>query len=454
MLRKYASLLLGPAPAAVVDEGGGATAPATAQERPLSKWMTSIGSLDTPDAPPNKEDSNASQNDTGGRPDQPAPGTASAVDADAAAKAKEEKAKAEAGQAAKTAADAKASEKTDKGTDADEIDQEKMPRSTPDWEKYKAKYKGRTADLKAELTANQAKIKEYEAKAAEYETKLKSAPAVDPAIQQEVERLKAENAILNDKITVLDVTQHPKFVAYYEGKSKSSIEKAKRLVGEEKAAQVERILGLPDSDYKTMEIETFVNELSPLQSSRMAVVIDEMENTRLERERDIKDANEHKGKLTTEQEAHARSTATKNKAFMEQAFGQAVKALQDPKEGSPIYQLKEGDDAWNAGVSKRIDTVKTLLMGNSAKPEDIIRGAFQAAAYPDVLRAYQTDKAAWAAEKATLEAQVKELSAAQPGPGGAGGNGAESGDKLPADADPQARSKAFAKSMISAMQGS
>lgn len=443
------------APAAVEDESAGGVAPgATASERPMSGWMNAIGDLDTPlndTPPPKKEDkTNASPNDTPGRSAVAPPADRLPVGDDSVAKAKAEteaKEKAEAArlEAEKIAADAKGTDKT--GDDADE----KWPRNSTDWDKFKKKRAERETALRKEIETRDAKLKELEGKTTEYETKLKATPAVDPDLQSKVTRLEARNKELTEKITVLDVTAHPDFISYFEKKTKAAHEDASAILGEEKGKEFVKILGYPEGDWKNIQMEEFYAGLNDVEKSEIGTVRKELRAIERERVDEIKSANEHKTTLLTEGAAKAKADTENRTKVMVETFNSVTKAMQDPKNGNPVFQLRDGDDAWNSEVPKRIEAVKSLLL-SSIKPDQVVRAAYQAVALPIVLQHYQADGKAWVEEKTKLEAQVKALSAAQPGGGGTGGNGTEVETKLPADTNPHDRAKAWAAKMAKAAQ--
>jgi hypothetical protein len=290
------------------------------------------------------------------------------------------------------------------------IVEEKFPRTSQDWEKFKANRKASEDKLKGEIAARESKVKEYEVKVAEYEKKLTETPTIDPAEKAEIDRIKAENAELNETVRRLNVTEHPKFKQYFGAQTMRQITLAKNIVGTEKAEAVEKLLNMPNSEYKQAKIDEFMGDLTPTQSTRLGSVMNKLEELSTEKEEAIKT------ELDRAQEAQAKEakTAQERGETMAKAtdklFKTTLEKLQNPEDGHPAFQHREGDTDWNKAVDERIQIAKAYLSGKGFKPEDIAKAAFEAAAYPAML----DNQRRLYTENEQLKAQVAALSAAGP----------------------------------------
>ena len=236
-----------------------------------------------------------------------------------------------------------------------------------------------------------------------------------PDIKAEVDRLKKENEEYSARLAVVDVVSHPKFQAYFKGKVDEQIELAKEIVGNEKAETVAKVLLAPDSDYKNLQIEEIVNELTPLQQMRFGPILNSLKMIEREKASEIAKANESKTKLAAESATKTEKVLAENKRI----FADVVKSMQDPKNGMAVYQMRDGDEKWNAGVKSRIAQVEKILFGApDIKPQDVVKHAMNAAAFPVLLDSYRSDLEAKDGEITKLKAQVAELTAAQPTKGG------------------------------------
>jgi hypothetical protein len=340
-----------------------------------------------------------------------------------AAAADKAKAEAEAA-AAKAAEEAKKAEEAAKKV---EPGQEKWPRNSSDWDKYKKVHADKEAKLQAEIDAREAKLKDMETQLKTVQETAAKAGEASPEVTSKLQRLEKENEEMSKRLQVLDVTQHPKFQAYFENKVAAQKELGKRIVGAEKGPAFEKLLALPDSDYKNQQIEEFVSDLPILQQSRIGAVLNALEGINQEKTAEIAKAGEHRTQLTEEQKVKQ----AQNAAAKERVINEVTAQITSEKDGMAIFQKRADDVAWNQAVDERIATAKKLLSGQGLKPADIVRAAFHATAVPAILQAYQNDMKESQETITKLEEQVKALTAAQPGAGKGGTGSAANGDTTP-----------------------
>ena len=324
--------------------------------------------------------------------------------------------------------------------------EDKMPRSSTDWDKYKKVHAEKEAKLQAEVTTWQTRHKELEAKVKEIEQKATQAGAVPPEATKELEAVKKENEEMSNRLRVLDVTQHPKFQAFFDGKVNAQKDLAKRIVGADKFGEFEEVLALPEGKYKNDQLDAFVADLPMLQQSRIGGVLNTLEAINQERSEEISKSSELRTKLTEEEKGRAQKTQADSIALRDKLTAEAVAELSDPETGWALFQKKEGDDAWNGGVDARIGAAKRLLTGKDMKPADFVKAAFHATAFPDLLQAYSADMKARDETIAGLEAQVKKLSAAQP-KGGADTNGGDTKSGARFGQNPFEAAESFTKNL-------
>ncbi len=418
MIQKLARLL---APAET--EGGG-TAVADTPPGAMSSWITGLGSLETSDPPPaqtQKEDPNAtsgtapkpSGNNDAAASAQPSAAAAPAAPAPATPPGPADKQPAE----TPPAAPAKPAEAAKPEAAAGEP--EKMPRNSKDWDAHKAAEAKRREKLQAEIQTSQSKIKELE-------TQIKTiteAKSEEPSPSQKayVEKLKAENEQMIQEMRMIETERIPRFREHYENEVNKHIATAKRIVGPEKAAELEKLLRLPDvpeyADVKQARIAEFTQEIDEIPKIRLLGIMNDLEKVVEERQEAIKNDRELAQQAQAQKKTQQAAQQAQLKASMEKIFNDVGKLLQDDKVGMAVYQKREGDNTWNDAVEKRMALAKDMIFGNKLKPDDIARAALHAAALPAVLEAYQADRGEWEGKIATLEAQVKQLTAAQPGKG-------------------------------------
>lgn len=349
-----------------------------------------------------------------------------------------------------------AADKTaDKPAEAD-ADDDKWPRNSKDWEKFRTKHQAREEKLRSEVEAERTRAKQLETQLAEAKkTPLKNA-ATDSELKAQLDAAVKRNDELTKRITVLDVTQHPDFQAHFDQKTSAQLELAKRIVGPDLAADAEKLLKMPDSDYKTIQMEEFVGGLGDLQKTRFGGILNELERIAQEKQSEIEKATVEKTKVLQGEGERAE----KARIAIEQQVEQAIAITADKEKGMKFYQMRDGDDEWNKGVTARQAAVRSLLTAKpgTIPPEQIAEAVFNSVAFPDMLKEWDAQVKALVAERDKYAAQVKTLSAAKPGAprGGTpnpGAPNAEQPNRAGEAADPHAVSRRFADTFAKGMRG-
>jgi hypothetical protein len=292
--------------------------------------------------------------------------------------------------------------------------EEKVPRTSREWEDFKTK--------------RDARYKELEGRIAEAEAKLKAAPVIPP----EYESAKKQAEEYGNILQQISVENHPRFKAYYDGAITSQVNIAKQIVGAENSAEIERILAQPESPEKLDQLQALVGDLPPIQQSRIGGVLNQLDSIKNERAAEIQKSRENYKVI--QQQEEAKRVATR-KSF-EDGFSRTVEQLKG-RDGNPAFQLRDGDEEWNKGVNERIAVAKAYLFDNQP-PEQLIQAAINAAAYPSVLK----QMSAQMTKITELERQIAAMSAASPNLGGERrleSTAHENGEQKPAEFKPGSR---------------
>lgn len=279
-----------------------------------------------------------------------------------------------------------------------EVDTEAaVPRTSREWTAFKEQRNAKYKEFETTIGTHVATISDLNKQIETLTAKASSVPA-------DYDQVKKERDQFEGIIRQISVENHPKFKAYYDGAVKNQITLAKNIVGAEKAEELEKLLLLPDSQFKTSSIEDLIQELPMLQQTRIGSVINQLDAIKSERETEIAKSKENFTAMQN-QEAEKRQAGRKQ---LETSFESSVKKLQG-KDGSPLFQARDGDKAWNDSVDQRIGVAKALLFSNM-KPEQIIQAALDAASLPVVLAQgrtmFETIK--------KLEKQIADMTAATP----------------------------------------
>ncbi len=274
--------------------------------------------------------------------------------------------------------------------------EDKWPRTAVEWDKRKK-------DQQARLDAATKERDEIKAERDRVKTEIETLRKQGPS--PELDKLKAERDQLSDQLRLVSVENHPKFKSYFENKTNAQLEMAKRIAGSEKGERIVQLLKAPEGPLRDQELENALADLNTVQQSRIASVLNNLADIDAEKQGEIAKARDSYQKIQSDQS----ETEKQAQARTQQSFNDIISSYTDKDKGSPAFQKRDGDEAWNAGVDQRLGMAKELLFGNPGQ-EAVMKAAMAAASVPAILEHAK----AITAENARLQAQIKELTAAQP----------------------------------------
>lgn len=266
--------------------------------------------------------------------------------------------------------------------------------------------------LAALRDAEKLRADELEAKAKALETELTRAKerAVD---SERMELLKKENEELNRVVQTLEVTEHPKFKAYFGGKEKAISEKIMAAAGPEVGRVVLDLLKMPDTQERANALTEAIEKLPIWNQGKVTNYAIQSDELRSEKEQAIAESAKARESLVQEKQ----QTEQARKQELDRTFAHVLAFAQDPKQGLEVLSPKDGDEAHNAAVRAAVEQARSIFDGR-LPAEDLARAAMWAAAAP-MYRQAVFDQAALIRR---LEDQVKSLTAVQPGLSGKQGS--------------------------------
>lgn len=333
--------------------------------------------------------------------------------------------------------------------DEEDENGEKWPRKAADWKKFTDKRKEEKLAYEKQVAEQAARIKEYEDKLSKI-----GDPSEALTLKERLAQKEKEAQDYEQRLRTVAVEQHPKFKAYFDSKINPRIDLAKEIVGGEHADKMAELLKSPKSPYRDQQIREIAGQLEDYDRARLGALQNELDSVYAERNSEIAKANENYQNMTKAEQERAKADQEKRVKDFENGFKSTVAKATDPKDGLFLFQKREGDEAWNQQVDKRLEAAKNLIYSNNATPETISQAALYAVALPDILKAY-IDRESTITK---LEAQVKELSAANPSLAGGGaasdggGDGSSPIDAIKPGARPMDAMKGFMTNLIKDMQ--
>lgn len=318
----------------------------------------------------------------------------------------------------------------EKAPDAQQPDTDKWPRSAQQWKKFRE-------ERDKAFSERDTKIKALEEELGALRTKASNATS-----SAELEEIRKERDALSERLRIVSVERHPKFEAYFKNKTQAQMEMAKRIVGKERAEEVEKILSLTDGEARTTKLMELLGDLSSIQQVQFGGVLNNLEAIQMERENEIANAS----KTYQEMVESERKVGEERRKGLEATFEAALQKATG-KDGVPMFQQREGDDAWNKDVNNRIAAARSILFSDQP-PEKLVQAALNAMAYQPLIKALEFS----VNEAAKLKQQIAALTKASPGMGDAKGGEAAAGSmnfggNIPAGARPSEVSTAFMKGL-------
>lgn len=221
-------------------------------------------------------------------------------------------------------------------------------------------------------------------------------------LRQQLEERTKERDAYDEQLRIANVERHPKFKAYFDGAMTRTVDSAKNVLGESKAAVVERLLRMPDSEARTALADSLVEAASPSQQGRLFAALNEMDRIRGEREVEISRAGEVQSRLNAEQEGQ-------QKARLEQAGKVFTDRWTSAAEKLEVLRPIEGNEAHNAGVAQAQQLAQAIFQG-AVPPDDIARAAIWSVAAPR----YRALAQSLSAEVQRLTAELAKYNQAKP----------------------------------------
>lgn len=279
------------------------------------------------------------------------------------------------------------------------------------WKKLKESKLAIEKERDTERQALQKLRAEYE----EFKTKAPGMPKLDEipeykALKASVEAKDKELGEYSERLRVLDITNHPKFKAYFDTKLNRQMEVAKEIGGDKLVAA----LKLPEGDYKKSQLKEIAGELDALDAAKLGAVLMGLGEIESEKAQEIARARESQEQLRAQQQ----SALEKQRGEMEEVFKRVTGEVTSEKEGLPVFREREGDEEWNKGVKERLALVDAARNGQFTT-EEAVRAMYWAAAAPQLLQQLNGSLG----RIAELEKTITDLRAAGPGAGGSGGDG-------------------------------
>jgi hypothetical protein len=349
----------------------------------------------------------------GGSPTAPADLPTSHLDSnalDAARNADRAKAQAKVGQTATPAAPP-----TEPATPAEPSEQPTLDwkpqdkRKAAQWDQMKQSYEQQIAALKAQMEGHPLPDASKSATPAADPQPPADLTKFDISKHPEFSKLKEQHDTYYDIVKSLAAERDPEFQAKFDTERNAALKQLKFAAGGA-ADKLEKIMSLPAGDFRDAAIEDAIKDFTTSGKARFTAALTELSrvetarNIELERRKATFETSQQQALLAQSQQSQQRQ------AKIQQAFEQNLQRWQDPEEGHPFFQQREGDPKWNQQVQRAVQTARDIFTGKLDENQ-LSQASLWAAAGPMAVQGWQEAQARIAA----LEARLQEFRISMPG---------------------------------------
>lgn len=313
-----------------------------------------------------------------------------------------------------TAAQAPAAKPPDDKPPTQQPPKQETPASTEDLDREieSGKRSPKSEDFKRVKTAAsefRKKYEEAEPKLKQYEqelTELKKQPKHNAEL---IKQITEERDRYKGMFEQVAVEISPEFHAKY----KTRLDSVKAGLPQEHADKLMSLLTLPDSEVKRKHLAELTSEMDEFQVAEIVAANREVRTILNERQGELTKAQESLTKIGEERTKKQQERMT----ALEKTFGEVITKAQS---SNPVFQSKEGDEAWNKSVQERTAVAKAIFNGDFESDSERAEAALWASAAPEFLSQLK----AVTSELAEARSTIEKLKGSTPALNGAGAPGA------------------------------
>lgn len=240
-------------------------------------------------------------------------------------------------------------------------------------------------------------------RAAAAEKRLHDLEAAAP--KEDVAAIKARLAEYEQQLQIVAVERDPKFRSYFDGKTKTLIERAKSVAGEKIAS----ILQLPESEYKTKLLDEAIVELSPTRQAMVGAMLNDYETINAERTAELSRASETYKAIQARHQEHQRAAQEASAKLFDENLNRW-------RSTSPLLKRVDGDKEHNASADK-IEADARAIFNGEGDARQMAKHAIYAAHAPHLTKMLKARDVTIS----ELRKEIEELRGAKPNIGDGGG---------------------------------
>jgi len=271
-------------------------------------------------------------------------------------------------------------------------DELKYPRSAIQWEEWKKT--------------------ERERMQKEFEDKSKT---LTPTHNGDYDKIKSERDQLAKHLQLVAIERDPTFNKEFENASAAVLASAKAASGKH-ADAFEKVLKMPPSEARDEAIEKLMEDVPAYKQTQIGYALAEMDKLRNLKEARIRESVANWEQMQTQSFEQRKQSQAAERAQMVKVLDKTISDWTDKEKGLPVFQKRDGDDAWNAMVDDQIEVARNVF-GGELDVDSIAKAAMWAASAPLLLK----DNATLLEQIKAKDAEIAQLKGLSPGADGLGG---------------------------------
>lgn len=256
--------------------------------------------------------------------------------------------------------------------------------------------------IKQERDEARSKMEEMQSKLSDLEMKTSST--------EEYETLKTQFDEMSEVLSVSNLERHPKFKEQFVKPINDQIERALVYVPEEHKGEMTKLLKLPASPRRADALDELTGDLPASRQAYLQSAISRIDEIAHQRDEKIMESKSSYDQLVADEQAGSEAQSAERNKSLERSFGTM---LREAQENIPIYQTREGDEEWNAGVKERVGLARRILMEQNSF-EDAATAALWAASGGALVE----QNAGLVEHNRRLQSEINKMNGAEPSASG------------------------------------
>lgn len=278
------------------------------------------------------------------------------------------------------------------------------------------------------------RFKKIEARAAEAEKRAKAIEAdlaaerakqveakpENPVFAAEIERLKKQNAELEEILSKQEIQNDPRFKAKYDAAINRELTAISKYLPPEHAEEFSQLLTLPESKRRNDRLEEIVQSApDEISKAKIRAGWVRADGLAAEKAQELSNWKENMVHVEAEKIRRQERDEAARQESLKVAWTKGLEKVSSPDSGLEVFRKAAGSEEWNQAVDSRINSAAKIISTlSSMQPEQMVEIVARSVAVDDYRRMFIAQRVL--AQK--LSAELAAIKSAQPNPATNGGS--------------------------------